>query len=69
MLGLSFVLLWIAQAPSLSFDAPPELAAAKSQLESVTRLEEISPDGKLLAFFSDESERMEVWVTPFRADE
>jgi len=39
MLGLSFVLLWIAQAPSLRFDAPPELAAAKSQLESVTRLE------------------------------
>jgi len=42
MLGLSLFLLWIAQAPTLRFDAPPEMTAAKSQLESVQRLDEVA---------------------------
>jgi hypothetical protein len=42
MLGLSFLLLWLAQAPEIRFEAPPELTPAKSQLQSVTRLDEVA---------------------------
>lgn len=42
MIGLSFFLLWIAQAPTLRFEAPPEMTAAKSQLESLARLDAVA---------------------------
>jgi hypothetical protein len=42
MLSLSFLLLWIAQAPELQFEAPPEMAATKTRLESLTRLDEVA---------------------------
>lgn len=42
MLALPFLLLWMAQVPALRFEAPPEMTAAKSQLESLTRLEEVA---------------------------
>src|SRR5262245_13023096 len=42
MLSLSFLLLWIAQAPALRFEAPPEMAATKTRLESLTRLDDVA---------------------------
>lgn len=42
MLRLSFLLLFIAQAPELRFEAPPEMTATKSRLGAVTRLDEVS---------------------------